>query len=104
MVGPRWWETVLHSQRRRVSQVFETVHVTLSNPPIVTRVAYAVWLMHRRKDLWGPDGMCKFAVNLSPPSFFYFFRVSKRLVLPLFISADLFDPMRFLDERVKVLF
>ena len=69
MVGPRWWETVLHSQRRWVSEVFETVHITHSNPPIVTRVAYAVWLMHRRKDLWGPDGMCKFAINLPHPPF-----------------------------------
>ncbi|KAG6331898.1 hypothetical protein ID866_7194, partial [Astraeus odoratus] len=46
------------------------------NPPIYipphTRISYSMFLIQRRKDLWGPD-------------------------------AAIFDPNRFLDERVKYL-
>lgn len=43
--------------------------------------------MHRRPDLWGPDGM---------PSIFGGFLCC----LNLFLAAE-FDPDRFLDERVS---
>lgn len=43
--------------------------------------------MHRRKDLWGPDG--KFPVGLT------------LAFSQLAITAEEFDPDRFLDERLK---
>ncbi|KAG6374893.1 cytochrome P450 [Boletus reticuloceps] len=44
-------------------------HRYFDHPNPIYRITYCVFLMHRRKDLWGPD-------------------------------ADLFDPDRFLDERL----
>lgn len=58
LVCARWWEAVLHSRRRRVSNGFHSVHAMLPESSISTSILYTVWLMHRRKDLWGPDGMC----------------------------------------------
>lgn len=45
--------------------------------------------MHRRKDLWGPDGK-----HLYSPQF----EVTKAHEFRL---ADIFDPDRFLDERLR---
>jgi len=44
--------------------------------------------MHRRKDLWGPDGECLSSYT-------------HRHVLTSRPPADEFDPDRFIDERVK---
>ena len=49
--------------------------------------------MHRRKDLWGPDGMCDNKFFLSTTSW---------LTDLLFNFLALkFDPDRFLDQRVQ---
>jgi hypothetical protein len=42
--------------------MFQAVHSTLSKLAIITSIVYAVWLMHRRKDLWGLDGECKSSI------------------------------------------
>ena len=49
--------------------------------------------MHRRIDLWGPDGMWSFGF-LSPLSV-----LSEQLIL-----AAQFDPNRFLDSRLHKVF
>ena len=49
---------------------------------------YGVINLHRRIDLWGPDGMT--SMNI-----FHFF-----LIVLLLLKALKFDPDRFLDERV----
>ena len=57
--------------------------------PAGTRIMYSALIMHRRKDLWGPDGKyttCGIAVYL---------------LIPTTILADEFDPDRFLDDRLK---
>jgi cytochrome P450 len=57
--------------------------------PAGTKVAYTVFMMHRRKDLWGPDGMCSSIItNLT------------LMELPP-VLADQFDPDRFLGDRLK---
>jgi hypothetical protein len=48
--------------------------------------------MHRRKDLWGPDGT--FFPSLSYPANAIQFRLTD-----ISLSADEFDPNRFLDSR-----
>ena len=58
---------------------------TITNPN--TRVSFAPIIMHRRKDLWGPDG--KYLQSSTPAN-------SDGLS-----SADEFDPDRFIDDRVK---
>jgi len=49
--------------------------------------------MHRREDLWGPDG--KFVCNPCK------LRTRHRMNEPLKTTASEFDPDRFLDERLK---
>jgi len=50
------------------------------------RVIYSVFLMHRRTDLWGPDG----ELGLVKPVVMTLIRI--------FLALE-FDPERFLDER-----
>ncbi|KAF4568490.1 hypothetical protein EYR36_010502 [Pleurotus pulmonarius] len=52
--------------------------------PAKTKMSYSVMLMHRRKDLWGPDGM-----DLS------------LLTIVTSLKSEEFDPDRFLDARLK---
>lgn len=54
----------------------------------ICRIVYCVFLMHRRKDLWGPDGKRLKSI------------VCTHLTTTLLFLADLFDPDRFLDERL----
>ena len=63
----------------------------LPSLPLSLSVAYSVFMMHRRKDYWGPDGMhlhlaitCLHATYTSPAAYF--------------------DPDRFLDERLNKYF
>ena len=51
-------------------------------------VVYSVLLMHRRKDLWGPDGENVISFTLTP-------------MLIHTLAAEEFDPDRFLDERLR---
>lgn len=50
------------------------------------RTPYSVFLMHRRKDLWGPDGLLFLSLGNA---------------ILTWTEADEFDPDRFLDERLK---
>lgn len=56
-----------------------------------TQIHYLPWLMHRRKDLWGPDGEFLFTT----------FLLLRTCHSPSTITAEEFDPDRFLDERVQ---
>ena len=51
-------------------------------------VVYSVFLMHRRKDLWGPDGEHVINFPLTP-------------MLMHALAAEEFDPDRFLDDRLR---
>ena len=55
-----------------------------------SRTPYSVWLMHRRTDLWGPDGMwCGPHLHAC---------------IELTCLASEFDPGRFLDSRLQKVF
>jgi hypothetical protein len=45
--------------------------------------------MHRRKDLWGPDGEDAINFPLAP------------MLIMYALAAEEFDPDRFLDERLR---
>ena len=51
-------------------------------------VSFSPILMHRSKDLWGPDGRCLYGYTPSQ-------------VVTTYPPADEFDPDRFIDDRVK---
>ncbi|KAG7088514.1 hypothetical protein E1B28_012498 [Marasmius oreades] len=59
--------------------------------PAGSKVPYSVFLMHRRKDLWGPDGMFS---HFCPQ----YGNIPGSMTLRL---ADVYDPDRFLDQRLK---
>ena len=54
----------------------------------VSRCIYSTFLMHRREDLWGPDGQLVFGL----------FNLSGSLN---HLVALVFDPDRFLDDRLR---
>lgn len=76
---------------RPVSQSTDIIqlhfHLTLRQS---TRVVYSVFVMHRRKDLWGPDGQhtCPMKILIIAN-------------LRAHCTALEFDPDRFLDERMQ---
>ena len=56
------------------------------------RCIYSVLIMHRRTDLWGPDGMYGHSLLKRHDLLFY---------IDLTFPALVFDPDRFLDDRVR---
>ena len=59
---------------------------------LVFRCIYSVFLMHRREDLWGPDGQFVFGSFIAG----YFLNDSSPC-----LAALAFDPDRFLDDRLQ---
>ena len=69
-------------------------HYPLENPIqyltyLVCRCLYSVFVMHRRTDLWGPDG-----------TFVWYFRLALAGISIKISPAHVFDPDRFIDERL----
>ena len=57
------------------------------------RCLYSVLIMHRRTDLWGPDGMVTVFLRQRHDLLIY--------IYSLHFPALVFDPDRFLDDRVR---
>jgi hypothetical protein len=63
------------------------VIIGMSN--LISRCIYSVFLMHRREDLWGPDGQSLFGSSIVNRILMHF-------------AALVFDPDRFLDDRLRM--
>src|SRR6266478_2382407 len=79
--------TYLHPQREFVSTGPHCTTVDVSD--LILRCIYSIFLMHRREDLWGPDGQFELGF------------VRRELLSETFFAALVFDPDRFLDERLR---
>ena len=80
----------LYPKRELVSSGFHCVAGNISD--LVSRCVYSVFLMHRREDLWGPDG--QFWFGSFTASYFLNHKI-------LSLTALVFDPDRFLDDRLR---
>ena len=70
-----WRETYLHPQRELVSPSFHYITVYASDR--VFRCIYSIFLMHRREDLWGPDGQFAFGSFIAGYFLKHFCRTSQ---------------------------
>jgi Cytochrome P450 len=72
---------------RRAHKQALTSLMSLTHPFLLFRTPYSVFLMHRRTDLWGPDGTSEFTLR-------------RPEIDSLPTSALEFDPDRFIDDRL----